>query len=128
LSHNETKWIAVPDKIVYINSDKFLMKPQGSTVGTASVLRSCTVSYLFRGTLPGWTSIILPIYFIGGVQIPCIGIIGEYLGKIYKEVKSRPKFIIETMISKEGQIIHKLAILFWKWQRYYEYFQSNPST
>jgi glycosyltransferase involved in cell wall biosynthesis len=62
-------------------------------------------SYLFRGTVPGWTSIILPIYFIGGVQILCIGIIGEYLGKIYKEVKSRPKFIIETTISKDSQVI-----------------------
>lgn len=56
-------------------------------------------SYLFLGTVPGWTSITLPIYFIGGVQILCIGIIGEYLGKIYKEVKSRPRFIIETIIS-----------------------------
>jgi glycosyltransferase involved in cell wall biosynthesis len=59
-------------------------------------------SYLFLGTVPGWTSITLPIYFIGGVQILCIGIIGEYLGKIYKEVKSRPRFIIETIISKEN--------------------------
>jgi len=58
-------------------------------------------SYLFLGTVPGWTSITLPIYFIGGVQILCIGIIGEYLGKIYKEVKSRPRFIIETIVSKK---------------------------
>lgn len=59
-------------------------------------------SYLFLGTVPGWTSITLPIYFIGGVQILCIGIIGEYLGKIYKEVKSRPRFIIETIISSNN--------------------------
>ncbi len=59
-------------------------------------------SYFFRGTVPGWTSVILPIYFLGGVQILCIGIIGEYLGKIYKEVKSRPRFIIETMISSNN--------------------------
>jgi len=62
-------------------------------------------SYFFMGTVPGWTSVILPIYFLGGVQILCIGIIGEYLGKIYKEVKSRPRFIIETMISKDRQAI-----------------------
>ena len=54
-------------------------------------------SFLFLGTVPGWTSITLPIYFMSGIQILCIGIIGEYLGKIYKEVKSRPKFIIETI-------------------------------
>jgi glycosyltransferase involved in cell wall biosynthesis len=59
-------------------------------------------SYFFMGTVPGWTSVILPIYFLGGVQILCIGIIGEYLGKIYKEVKSRPRFIIETIISSNN--------------------------
>lgn len=55
-------------------------------------------SYLFLGTVPGWTSITLPIYFISGVQILCIGILGEYLGKIYKEVKCRPRFIIEKIL------------------------------
>jgi polyisoprenyl-phosphate glycosyltransferase len=43
--------------------------------------------------LPGWTSTVLPIYFIGGIQVMCIGIIGEYLGKIYMEVKARPRYI-----------------------------------
>ena len=58
-------------------------------------------AYFFSGTVPGWTSIILPIYFIGGVQIFCVGVIGEYIGKIYQEVKSRPRFIIENIISKK---------------------------
>lgn len=57
-------------------------------------------SYLVSGTVPGWTSITLPIYFLGGIQILCIGVIGEYLGKIYQEVKSRPRFIIDTIVSK----------------------------
>ncbi len=55
-------------------------------------------SYLFLGTVPGWTSITLPIYFISGIQILCIGIIGEYLGKVYKEVKARPRFIIDKIV------------------------------
>ena len=55
-------------------------------------------SYLYIGTVPGWTSITLPIYFITGVQILCIGILGEYLGKVYMEIKSRPRFIIEKII------------------------------
>lgn len=45
--------------------------------------------------VPGWASTVLPMYFLGGVQILCIGILGEYLGKIYQEVKSRPRFFIE---------------------------------
>jgi len=46
-------------------------------------------------TVPGWTSTVLPIYFIGGVQILSIGILGEYIGKIYNEVKQRPRYVID---------------------------------
>ncbi|MFN3235528.1 MAG: glycosyltransferase family 2 protein [Pseudomonadales bacterium] len=45
--------------------------------------------------VPGWASTVLPIYFIGGVQLLCTGTIGEYIGKIYLEVKNRPRYIIE---------------------------------
>jgi polyisoprenyl-phosphate glycosyltransferase len=48
--------------------------------------------------LPGWTSIVLPVYFLGGIQIFCIGMLGEYVGKIYGEVKSRPRFFIEKTV------------------------------
>jgi glycosyltransferase involved in cell wall biosynthesis len=58
-------------------------------------------SHFFIGTVPGWTSITLPVYFISGVQILCIGILGEYLGKVYKEVKSRPRFIVEKIIEEK---------------------------
>ncbi len=46
---------------------------------------------------PGWASTVLPVYLLGGIQIFCIGIIGEYIGKIYKEVKDRPRYIIEKI-------------------------------
>lgn len=49
-------------------------------------------------TVPGWASTVLPIYFIGGVQLFSIGIIGEYIGKIYNETKARPRFIIEDSV------------------------------
>lgn len=48
--------------------------------------------------LPGWASTVLPIYFLGGLQILCLGVIGSYLGKIYIESKSRPKYFIEKTI------------------------------
>lgn len=48
--------------------------------------------------IPGWASTVLPIYFLGGVQLLCLGIIGEYLGKIYAETKHRPRYIIEKII------------------------------
>lgn len=47
--------------------------------------------------VPGWASTVLPIYLIGGLQILCLGIIGEYLGRIYSEVKARPRYIIEDI-------------------------------
>ena len=48
--------------------------------------------------IPGWASTVLPIYFIGGVQILSLGIVGEYIGKIYLETKQRPRYIIEKTI------------------------------
>lgn len=46
-------------------------------------------------TQTGWTSLITSIWLIGGLQLIAIGLIGEYVGKIYKEAKQRPKFIVE---------------------------------
>ncbi|WP_343302910.1 glycosyltransferase family 2 protein [Chitinophaga niabensis] len=53
------------------------------------------ISYLSDATIHGWASTVLPMYFLGGIQLFCIGLIGEYVGKIYREVKQRPRFIIE---------------------------------
>lgn len=57
------------------------------------------VSYINENTAPGWTSLILSIWFIGGVQLLCIGLIGQYIGKIYLEVKHRPRYNIEKILS-----------------------------
>ena len=48
--------------------------------------------------VPGWLSTVLPMYFLGGVQLFCFGIIGEYIGKIYSEVKKRPRYFIDKKI------------------------------
>jgi len=50
---------------------------------------------LFGNTQTGWTSLIISIWLIGGLQLSAIGLIGEYIGKIYKESKQRPKFIVD---------------------------------
>ncbi|MGD0280887.1 MAG: glycosyltransferase family 2 protein [Dissulfurispiraceae bacterium] len=46
-------------------------------------------------TIPGWTSTVIPLFFIGGLNILFLGLIGEYVGKVYMEVKRRPLFIIK---------------------------------
>jgi len=48
--------------------------------------------------VPGWTSILVPLSFIGGLQLLALGVIGEYIGKIYLEVKHRPRFDIELIV------------------------------
>lgn len=58
------------------------------------------VSYFLGIVEPGWTSLIVSIWFLGGVQLISIGLIGEYIGKIYLEVKRRPRYNIETFLSK----------------------------
>ena len=46
----------------------------------------------------GWASLMCSIWMIGGIQLLCLGVIGEYIGKIYKETKKRPRFIIERVL------------------------------
>ena len=53
------------------------------------------VSWFFGSSVTGWTSLMISIWFLGGVQLVSVGVIGEYIGKIYKEVKRRPRYIIE---------------------------------
>ncbi|MCI1930361.1 MAG: glycosyltransferase family 2 protein [Clostridia bacterium] len=60
-------------------------------------------SFLMRfsgNVVKGWTSIIVSIWFLGGIQLLSIGVIGEYIGKIYLETKARPRFIIKDFINK----------------------------
>lgn len=52
-------------------------------------------------TVPRWVSTVLPIYFLGGIQLMFLGVIGEYIGKIYMEVKHRPLYIIKEKFNFE---------------------------
>lgn len=50
--------------------------------------------------LPGWASTTVPIYFLGGIQLLCTGIVGEYVAKIYAETKGRPRFLVEKVVRR----------------------------
>jgi len=74
----------------------------GFVVFFATIITILWVLYVrfFTGeATPGWASTVLPIYLISGIQILSIGVIGEYLGKIYREVKQRPRYIIENQVN-----------------------------
>jgi glycosyltransferase involved in cell wall biosynthesis len=73
----------------------------GFVVSTTSFLLGVWAfsSALISGeTVPGWASTVIPIYIICGVQMLCLGIIGEYIGRIYIETKRRPRYHIEEAL------------------------------
>ncbi len=53
------------------------------------------ISFINRHTVAGWASMMMSIWLLGGLQLMALGMIGEYVGKIYMETKRRPKFILE---------------------------------
>ena len=55
-------------------------------------------SIVMGKALPGWTSTVVPMYFLGGVQLLSLGVIGEYISKLYMESKARPRFHIERLV------------------------------
>lgn len=71
-----------------------------SVILSIAALVYALISYFIGTVEPGWTSLIVSIWFLGGVQLISIGLIGEYIGKIYMEVKHRPRYNIEKFLSK----------------------------
>jgi glycosyltransferase involved in cell wall biosynthesis len=52
-----------------------------------------------KTAVPGWASTVLPLTLLGGIQLLCLGVLGAYLGKVYGEVKARPRYFIERTVS-----------------------------
>lgn len=59
------------------------------------------IQYFIGNTVQGWATIAVSVWALGGLQILSIGIIGEYIGKTYLEAKSRPKYIVESILYEE---------------------------
>ena len=64
------------------------------TLFSILVLLYSLIVKIIGSAVSGWTFIVCSIWFVGGLQMLSIGIIGEYIGKIYKETKRRPRYII----------------------------------
>ncbi len=71
-------------------------------ISSLAGIYALVVKFLGRAEL-GWTSIIISIWFIGGLLLMSVGLIGEYIGKIYEETKNRPRFSIETDLFSEEE-------------------------
>jgi polyisoprenyl-phosphate glycosyltransferase len=75
----------------------------GFIVSSASFLLGAWalfVAFFAPDVVPGWASTVIPIYLVCGVQLICLGIMGEYIGRIYHETKRRPRYTIEATLHK----------------------------
>ncbi len=87
----------------------FSVKPLKMICAAGLIMALISVFFLIKAVVDhftdnaeiGWPSLMCSIWFIGGVQTFCIGIIGEYIGKIYGETKQRPRFIIRENLSED---------------------------
>jgi polyisoprenyl-phosphate glycosyltransferase len=73
----------------------------GLVIALGSIVMSLwalSIRIFGHSAIPGWASSVIPIYFLGGIQLFSTGLIGEYLAKTYLETKRRPKFFIETTV------------------------------
>ena len=84
----------------------FSVKPIRMVAKLGAIIAAISVIFLiysvvvkFMGqSVDGWSSLMASIWLMGGLQIFCIGMIGEYVGKIYMETKRRPRYIIEQFL------------------------------
>ncbi len=69
------------------------------SVSVAILIYSLVVKFL-GNTVSGWTFIVCSIWLLGGIQMLSLGVIGEYIGKIYSETKARPRYIVKEFLNK----------------------------
>ncbi len=70
------------------------------SIGSVLGLLYALISHFMGATVAGWTAIVCSIWLLGGIQLLCLGVLGEYMGKIYSEVKARPRYIVETLLDE----------------------------
>ncbi|WP_367026973.1 glycosyltransferase family 2 protein [Methylococcus sp. ANG] len=78
----------------------------GFLISAVSFLVVCWVlwvRFVAGEAVPGWSSILLPMSLLGGIQLLSLGVIGEYLGKIYLETKRRPRYFIQEVVARDDQ-------------------------
>ena len=69
-----------------------------SLMALAGILYSLVVRIFTPNWVPGWATLILAVLFTGGVEMFCFGILGEYIGRIYTEIKQRPLYVVREML------------------------------
>ena len=87
----------------------FSIKPISMIMAFGGIIVACSViafiytlvSYFMGHVSPGWSSLMISIWFLGGVQLLFIGVVGQYVGKTYIESKERPRYNVEKFLNHE---------------------------
>lgn len=75
-----------------------------AVVGISILMLAYSVIQYFRGnTVPGWSSLMVSVWVVGGMILVSLGIVGEYVGKIYMETKGRPRYLIQEFLNEKGE-------------------------
>ena len=82
-----------------------LISNLGILISVLSILGllSALISYFAGWAVTGWTAIVCSIWLLGGLQMLCLGVVGGYIGKIYSEVKARPRYRVEEYLENPGE-------------------------
>jgi dolichol-phosphate mannosyltransferase len=67
-------------------------------MAAAGILYSLVVRIFTPRWVPGWATLILAVLLTGGIELFCFGILGEYVGRIYTEIKQRPLFVVRETL------------------------------
>ncbi|HEX2075511.1 MAG TPA: glycosyltransferase family 2 protein [Geodermatophilus sp.] len=97
--------LAVTSLTTFSTSPLRIATATGLAIGAVSVAMSvwALAAYVLGGTVPGWASTVIPVYFLGAVQLSCIGVLGEYLGRVFQQVQGRPAYhVVADSASSEA--------------------------
>lgn len=83
----------------FVSMAGFVIAGASFLYGLRLIIKRLTGNY---ENVPGWASLQVSILFLSGIQLICMGIVGEYLARIYDEVKQRPKFVIKRTVGIQG--------------------------
>jgi polyisoprenyl-phosphate glycosyltransferase len=89
-----TSFSPVPLRVIAVLGAMVFLASVGVSIWVLSV------RFMTNRAVPGWASITLPIYGLGGVQLLSLGVVGEYIAKVYMETKQRPRFVIEKIVGE----------------------------
>jgi polyisoprenyl-phosphate glycosyltransferase len=103
--------------VSFSNAPLRLALALGFTVSIASFVYGFVAIFLKLSgafTVPGWTSIIFVASFLGGVQLIVLGVVGEYVGRIYVETKRRPLYIVNRSAGFSGRVEPGERVFVWE--------------